>query len=188
MMGKVKSEKYRKGLEVWRNIYCTVIPLIITAGYLFAFFKYGFCIWNSKNFGSTLTSIITFVSIIISFFGVLLTILISAREKSGLIDYFLHTADKSAFIKAIRELIICGLSTVIIAALLFGYDILQQKVIVLLVLLGIFCLIRFSALTYRFTNILLMLFVGEKKNVRKKEGKTISPEELDNLNHVIPQK
>ena len=185
MRAKVKNKKDNKGLEAWRNIYCTVIPLIMTAGYLFAFFKYGFCIWNSENFGNTLTSIITFVSIIISFFGVLLTILISAREKSELIDYFLNTADKNAFIRSIRELIICGLSTVIIAALLFGYDILQQNIIVFLVLLGIFCLIRFSALTYRFTNILLMLFVGEKKKVGKKEGKTIGEKELDNLHRTI---
>lgn len=185
MKGKAKNNKDNKVLEVWRNIYCTVIPFIVTAGYFFAFFKYGFCIWKSENFGNTLTSIITFVSIIISFFGVLLTILISAREKSELIDYFLHTADKIAFIGAIKKLIICGLSTVIIAALLFGYDILQQNVIVLLVLLGIFCLIRFSTLTYRFTNILLMLFVGEKKNVGKKEGKTISEKELDNLHQII---
>lgn len=185
MMEKEKSKKVNQVLELWRKTYCFVIPLIITGAYLFAFLKYGFCIWDSKNFGSTLTSIITFVSIIISFFGVLLTILISAREKSELINYFLRTADKGAFIRAIRELIICGLSTVIIAALLFGYDILQQEAIVCLVLLGIFCLIRFSALTYRFTNILLMLFVGEKKSIGKREGKTISAEELDKLNRII---
>ncbi len=185
MTKKAKSPKIITALEIWRKTYCTLIPMAVTAGYLFAFLGYDFCFWNSENFGETLTSIITFVSIIISLFGVLLTILISAKDNSELIKYFLQKADKNAFIKAIKELILCGLSTVIVAAVLFGYDILNHNLVALLMAIGIFCLIRFSTLTYRFTNILLMLFVGEKKKIEKKEGKTISDEDLNKLNHMI---
>lgn len=184
-MKKWKSDKKSKLLELWRKLYCIIIPIILTTFYLYMFFRFDFRIWESQNFGDTLTSIITFVSIIISFFGVLLTILISAREKSTLIDYFLHTADRQAFVRSLRELIICGLSTVLIAAVLFGHDILHFKVTVGLIVVCIFCLIRFAALTYRFTNILLMLFVGDKKKVEKKEGKTISEEKLKDLDNAV---
>ncbi len=182
-----KIQKCIPFIELWRKLYCIIIPIITTCVYAYIFLHYDFCIWLSENFGDTLTSIITFVSIIISFFGVLLTILISAREKSQLINYFLDTADKDAFVMAINKLIICGLMTVIVSAVLFGYDIFSKNINFTLSCMGIYFLMRFTTLTYRFTNLLLRLFIKEKKDISKKEGKKISNQKLEELNRKLEE-
>lgn len=172
-------------IDVWRNLYCFIIPILISAFYLFVLLKWDVRIWESKNFTDTLSSVITFVSIIISFFGVLLTLLISVKEKSKMIQEFLKSADKSAFISSIKNLIMCGLLTVLLSACLFLKDIIAENIIVVLVISGMFFLVRFTALTYRFTNILLMLFIGNYKVATKIEGPQLSPEQEKELRERI---
>lgn len=128
---------------------------------------------------------VTFVSIIISFFGVLLTILISAKEKSELINYFLDSADKKAFSSSIKKLILHGLLTVIVAAILFMYDIMRERRIVICVCIGIFTLVRFTALTYRFTNILLMLFLKDRKVYAKRENERLPEADAEKLDERL---
>lgn len=188
-MVNIKVFIQKKGIEEfidnWRNVYCLVIPMIITAFYLFAFWKWDLRIWKSENFSDTLSSIITFVSIIISFFGVLLTMLISAKEKSKMIQDFLKTADKEVFTSSIKRLIMCGLLTVLIAACLFMEDIIAEKAIMVLAGTGVFFLIRFTALTYRFTNILLMLFISDDDIPKKREGAKLAPDKEQEMRDRI---
>lgn len=172
-------------IDTWRKVYCLVIPMLFTAFYSFALFKWDIRIWNSVNFADTLSSVITFVSIIISFFGVLLTLLISAKEKSKIIQDFLKSADKTAFVSSIKRLIMCGLLTVLIAACLFLEDIISEWVIMLLAIGGVFFLVRFTALTYRFTNILLMLFISDDNASKKVEGLKLDPEKEKELRERI---
>lgn len=166
----VGHERYEDFVDGWRNVYCYVISVVITAIYVFAYFKWEIKIWESINFADTLSSITTFVSIIISFFGVLLTLLISAKEKSVMIQDFLKSADKEAFTSAIKKLIMCGILTVLIAACLFMEDIISEKITVVLTGVGVYFLIMFTTLTYRFTNILLMLFIKDHEDFNKIEG------------------
>lgn len=127
MLGKwIGQNTIWKGiLNSWRGIYCKVLPIIAVGVYIVCYRVWKVKIWESENFPATLESMVTFVSIIISFFGVLLTILISAKEKSELINYFLDSADKKAFSSSIKKLILHGLLTVIVAAILFMYDIIH---------------------------------------------------------------
>ncbi len=57
--------------------------------------------WNkftdSENIGQALESIITFISIVISFFGVLLPILISVKDTSKMVNWFMESIDKKYF-------------------------------------------------------------------------------------------
>lgn len=173
---------YKRILNSWRRIYCIVLPIAAVVIYFLCYKLWKVKIWESNNFSDTLTSMVTFVSIIISFFGVLLTILISAKEKSELINYFLDSADKETFSASIKKLILHGLLTVIVSAILFMYDIMCEYEIVICVCIGIFTLVRFTALTYRFTNILLMLFLKDRKIYAKREDDRLSEEaaaELD---------
>ncbi len=151
-----KGEKqYISVIEIWRKVYCLLIPLIITALYVTIYLKYDFKIYNSVNFTEALTALITFVSIIISFFGVLLTMLISIKETSELVRFFLMSIEKKDFVSAIKRLVMWGLFTVIMAITLFMIDILPEKIIVPITVITVYSLIRFTALTYRFTNVLL---------------------------------
>lgn len=166
-------------------IYCIVLPIFSVVAYFICYKIWEIKIWESKNFPDTLTSMVTFVSIIISFFGVLLTILISAKEKSELINYFLDTADKEVFASSIKRLILHGLLTVIISAILFMYDIMSECEIVIYVCIGIFTLVRFTTLTYRFTNILLMLFLKDRKVYAKIEDEKLSEEAVKELDERL---
>lgn len=180
-----KNEVFKKTLNSWRRIYCIALPIFSVVAYFICYKIWEIKIWESKNFPDTLTSMVTFVSIIISFFGVLLTILISAKEKSELINYFLDTADKEVFASSIKRLILHGLLTVIISAILFMYDIMSECEIVIYVCIGIFTLVRFTTLTYRFTNILLMLFLKDRKVYAKIEDEKLSEEAVKELDERL---
>lgn len=172
MMNKTNTMNSRceSFLDVWRSVYCLVIPIIVTVVFLLCYCKADIKIWKSENFSATLSSVITFVSIIISFFGVLLTLLITAKEKSEFIQFFLESADKKAFVTALKRLIMFGLLAVIIAACLFLEDIMVEKLIVVFLCIEVFSLVKFTTLTYRFTCILLLLFIRDKDDFRKREG------------------
>ena len=160
-MNKHHDGSSNEAINIWRQVYCILFPIIAVIIYLCCYCRLGIKIWTSKNFSDTLTSMITFVSIIISFFGVLLTLLITAKENSKLIKHFLDSADKEDFAASIRKLIMNGLLTVIFSAILYMNDIMVEKIIVIFMCCEIYVLIKFTALTYRFTNILLMLFIKD---------------------------
>lgn len=180
-----EGTNYKTILNSWRRIYCIVLPIVAVVVYFLCYKLWKVKIWESNNFSDTLTSMVTFVSIIISFFGVLLTILISAKEKSELINYFLDSADKETFSSSIKKLILHGLLTVIVSAILFMYDIMCEYEIVICVCIGIFTLVRFTALTYRFTNILLMLFLKDRKIYAKREDDRLSEEAATELDRRL---
>lgn len=180
-----ESKLYKNILNKWRSLYCIILPIISVIAYGFCYIKLDIKIWDSKNFSNTLSSMVTFVSIIISFFGVLLTLLISAKERSKLINYFLASADKEDFVSSIKKLIMYGLLTVIFAAVLFMKDIMAEKVILIFLCCGVFCLIKFTTLTYRFTNILLMLFIRDKDSFAKKEGTKLAEDKKQEMDERI---
>lgn len=181
----VNNRVYKKLLNKWRNLYSIIIPMLSVFVYILCYHILEVKIWKSEYFSDTLTSVVTFVSIIISFFGVLLTLLISAKEKSKLIEYFLNSADKNLFVASLKQLIMNGLLTVIITAILFLKDIISEKIILFLVCFCIFSLIRFTTLTYRFTNILLMLFIKDKDSFSEKEGIKLSEIEKKEMDDRI---
>lgn len=180
-----KNKYYIFVLEIWRRIYCFVIPATVTILYAMGCLKGGFRIYGSEGFTEALTALITFVSIIISFFGVLLTMLISIKETSELVRYFLKTIEKKDFVSSIKRLVMWGLFTVIMAVILFMKDILSEKIIITITIIAIYSLMRFTTLTYRFTNILLSLFINEKKDLKKEEDKKISDTNKKKLDKAL---
>ncbi len=181
-----RKSKYRVAiLELWRKIYCLVIPVIVTVLYTKACLKYGFKIYESENFTEALTALITFVSIIISFFGILLTMLIEIKETSELVKFFLRSIEKKDFVSAIKRLVMWGLFTVIMAIILFMIDILPEKIIIPITVITVYSLIRFTMLTYRFTNILLSLFINDKKSFRKAESNKLPDANRKKLDEAL---
>lgn len=172
-------------LDTWRKWYCFLLPVVTVIIYLFGYFRCDFKIWESENFPDSLTSMVTFASIIISFLGVLLTLLISAKEKSRLVNYFLASANMDYFISSIKKLVANGLLTVILAMILFLKDKMTEMVILVCFCYGIYSLMRFAALTYRFTNILLRLLIKDVQSPGKPEGTKLSGEKKKELNERL---
>lgn len=65
------------------------------------------------------------------------------------------------------------------------YDIMSECEIVIYVCIGIFTLVRFTTLTYRFTNILLMLFLKDRKVYAKIEDEKLSEEAVKELDERL---
>ena len=65
------------------------------------------------------------------------------------------------------------------------YDIMCERRIVICVCIGIFTLVRFTALTYRFTNILLMLFLKDRKVYAKRENERLPEADAEKLDERL---
>ncbi len=154
---------FSKIWDIWRKIYSYILPSIVVVLYIIFYERYGFSFEKSNNFVTILGVTITFVSIIISFFGVLLTILITARDKSEMIRYFMEKADSRKFAKNLKHMILVGLMLICVSALLYMNDIIVTDIIHALILCNIWLFVCFVSLTYRFTGILLSLLIEEKK-------------------------
>jgi hypothetical protein len=165
-----------------------ILPGICVVIYVVSNVKFKFEIISSLHFTDSLGSIITFVSIIISFFGVLLTILISAKDQSEIIKYFLENANKDLFVKCIKKVIFTGLMVVLISALLYMNDILSIWINRGLLVAEVWFLSRFAILTYRFTSILLFLFILEKEEPVKKDSQVVVGERKNKLNEKLKKK
>lgn len=156
-------------LDQWRGCYFIVIPTFFCLVYIILLiliqkgilqYKY---FWESESFNSALESIITFVSIILSFFGVLLPILIQGKENSETIKFFFSVVDKRYFLNRVKVMIISGFGTITCTCLLFFSDIFYNLVCSILSSACIWIFFYFISSSYRFISLLLMMFVTEKK-------------------------
>ncbi len=166
-----------KLLDVWRNIYCWAIPTTISIIYaaIYCLIKFNIINWytltDSKNIGQALEAIITFISIVISLFGILLPILISAKDTSKMITWFLESIDRKYFINCIKKVFLSGFITIFLSCTMFFNDIFYDCISFLLTLLLIWNLSYFMASSYRFTGILLALLIENKESGHKQVKK-----------------
>ncbi|WFR56351.1 hypothetical protein QA584_22460 [Anaerocolumna sp. AGMB13025] len=141
-------------------------------------------VYDSKNFNEVFKSTITFISIIISFLGVLLTILISNKGKSNLIQYFFDNADKKKFASSLKLTIISGLAADVLSCLLLLNDIYLRWGLIILTAIWIWVLLYYLSNAYRFISLLLRLFLDDD-TPNKKVKNEITNEDETNLKNLI---
>ena len=174
--------KKRSGLSVgermldwWRGVYSIVIPTVISGIYFILSiliflrkieWRY---LWESVNYSDSLSVLVTFISIILSFFGILIPLLISGKSTSETIKYFFSVVDKKYFLNRIKIMIISGFLTILLLALLYFNDLYYDMVNLILSTGMLWVLLYFVASAYRLICIMLMMFLYEKKNGYKGE-------------------
>jgi hypothetical protein len=164
-------------LDFWRSIYCWVIPtlvcIIYVAIYLLTQIKYNkwYTLFESANLNNSLEAIITFISIVITFFGVLLPVLISVKDTSEMIKWFFEVADKEYFINSMKKVFLSGFATIFVSCLLFFYDVFAKWFSFAVSIGLIWMLLYFIASSYRFISILLSLLFKNKDTGYKKVRK-----------------
>ena len=169
-MNRIKECIKNGILEKWHFILSIVFTLI--AWILFKKYKIHF--WEACYYNDMLTALITFVSIIISIFGILIPTVFTGN--SEIINYFKKNADISYFRKSIKTVIVSGFGSIGCICFMYLYDKVPMDVFKIDCILGIFSLLVFVFGSYKYLSIMLRLLVEDKEKYTGKEYKKQSSE------------
>lgn len=146
----------------------------------------GISINESKNFDSLLSADIGAVAMIIGLFGVLFTSLVTLKNTSSVIRYFLDSVDKRYFIKAIKKCILVGLINIVISAVLMIYDILLTELVMVLIYIWLYTVFLFMADTYKFISILIELITDDRIiETKEKDNQVITGEKEELIEKIM---
>ena len=157
-------------LEKWHFILSVVFTLIVWI--LFKKCKIHF--WDAHYYNDMLTALITFVSSVISIFGILIPTVFTGN--SGMINYFKKNADISYFRKSIKTVIVSGFGSIGCICFMYLYDKVPMNVFRVDCILGLFFLLVFMLGSYKYLSIMLRLLVEDKEQYTGKEYKKQSSE------------
>lgn len=172
-----------KSKYIWYEIYCYVIPTVVLAGYICFWIFASFRAAETEYFKDVCLGTVTFVSITLSLFGVLLTVLISLKEKSQMVQYFLQNVKGKSPMRLLKQIILSGLLTIM---LLLTFLLLSEIQPLSSGLFGavIWFLMFFSCSMFRFINILIHL-VFDKPPSQKSFQNPMSEQDRVELNKRI---
>lgn len=179
--------------EKWDASYSVVIPTVGTI-------MYGVYCWcikneiiegaiiqNSCNYEEMLDGFITFMSIILSIWGVIVPIFIGLIEKSDAIKFFVDKADMRIFVKKLKAVFGIGMITIFVTCMIFLKDILAQDLVTILILIWIWLLLNFLCNSYRFVGIIISLLVAKKNKQIIKSENLITKEQQEQINRNLPK-
>lgn len=170
----------KKILQKWRRAYVYFLPSLLILPYIY--FKID--ILQSTNFDGVLESIITFVSITMGLFGVLIANIIGTKERSKMLIYFFETANQKVFVNSLKYNIMVGLLVILISSILLMKDILGAYSSII-VRVWIWVLLSYILSTYRFMGIMLSLLITTKKDDYKQEDKIVTGIKRQELNEKL---
>lgn len=181
-MGKIATKCKEKILEKWQY----PLAIIIDAFIVGFFYKFKIRFWEAEYYNYMLSALITFVSIIISIFGIMIPTVFTG--KSDLIEYFKKNADISYFTKSIKNILVSGFGGIGCICFMFLQDKVQMIVFKIVSTLGLFFLLVFIFGSYKYLGIMLKLLVGDKKRDNRKEYKNQkSEDEIKELNKRLKE-
>lgn len=174
----------------WYSWYSTIIPAIFVVATIAWQNKCEVEFWKAQYYPEMLTALITFLSIVISVFGILIPSMISVKdEKNSLTKYFFDNADTNFFAKAIKRTILSGIASVLVVCLLYLYDVMNVKLFKCVFATAVFVAVYFCCNAYRFIGIMLKLLIGTNDKNRNNTGKRyknqMSEEERMRINEQL---
>lgn len=182
------NDKTKDGWYRWFAIYPWLFSIVATA--LVIWFE-KICeinICSGDGFRDLLTAVVTFVSVVIGLLGVLLTCLITIRDTSKLVKYFLKESPKKVFQNGIKQCILSGLLLVIMTCALFIWDLFPEKIFIIIKYGWVFLFTLFTTLIYRFISMLISLVIdnGEEEE-GKKDNQDVIGERQEKMDERIPK-
>lgn len=172
-------------VEKLKQMFFNWVSLIGAIVFTALYFSLGFShtIFCSRNLSSTLTAVITFVSIALSFIGLLLTTVVGIKRESSVARYFFDTVDKKAFVRVINKNAFTGVASALISIVLFFSDKTGAMANALVGGIWVFFLVYFILSTFRLLNLLVTLLVREnpEANDNQKKYSNMSDEQKENL-------
>lgn len=153
--------------KVWQLYYHVIIPICMTVVGTLICWKQKIYLWDSCNYSDMLTAVITFLSIVISVFGILIPTVFTSKTK--LVDFFIKNVDMPYFVKDIKRVMVSGISNIILVCSLYLYDTIPKKFYFVLCVLCLFLFTYFLCGSYKYLSLLLRLMLEKKEPYKGKE-------------------
>lgn len=175
----------------WTKYYSIIISIMTLLIYIFYVYKVNSkegwpWLVDSEGFGEMCKAITQFSSIVLGIYGFFIPVVIGKKDRFS--EYFWNNINQLAFAKDIRKIIISGILTILISAILLIYDVLANKLLIVLIGMMIVCLSYYSCCTYRFLNIFINIVIGRRRESEQDElefGEKISEQEREKLNEEL---
>ncbi len=168
-LNKTVLEKMSMIKDYWNASYSLIISSVLAVCVLILQFKFDFKLWLIEDYSDMLTAVITFLSIVISVFGILIPAVLSTKdENDSLANYFFEVADNKSFAKNIRRIFSSGIATILLVCILYLKNVAGKTFYKCLLSFAVFFLVYFCCNAYRFIGILIDLLIRR----RKKDSKT----------------
>lgn len=151
----------KKISEYWELYYHIFIPIFMTVLGTLVCWKKKVYLWNSNKYFDMLGAVITFLSIVISIFGILIPTVFTNKTK--LVNFFVKNADTAYLVKDIKRVMVSGISNIIMICLLYLQDIFSQKFYGMICILGLFLFLYFLCGSYKYLSLLLRLVIETKE-------------------------
>ncbi|NNG67734.1 hypothetical protein [Caldanaerobacter subterraneus] len=149
-----------------------------------------------QNFDNFLTAAITFISIILGFLGVALTIILSIRN-TELMEFIFQNTSKERLKNYFKNPIISGFFDVIVTIGLYFFDIYKDYTITTklgitvgkcILILWIFLSMYFLFSSYRIIDIVMIIIFKDPKETQKRlPSEKIDPEDEKELKNKSPK-
>lgn len=180
----MKGRILKKVVDNWILKYHIIIPILITLAGTWWCWNYKIYLWNSQYYGDMLTAVITFLSIVISVFGILIPTVFTNKNK--LTTYFVKNIDRFYFVKSVKNVMVSGISDVILVCILYSYDVIPKKVYALICIASLFLLIYFLCGSYKYLSLMLRLVLEDGEIYDgKRYNKQISDTKRKEINEML---
>lgn len=182
----MKNKKCK--LDVWRNTYCYVLPLINVVILFIISLIRGIkisALCDGKYYNDMLTAVITYLSIVLSVFGVLIPAIMGSNN--NMVKYFFENADIEKFSRQIKNIFISGIINVLFTSLLFLFDVLNKNIIEIILYVWVILLGYFSCNAYRFISIMIGILLRKKETLeeKRKVAYEVSEQDVEAFNNSI---
>lgn len=160
-----------RALDWWREKYSFYIPTTVSLLYLLVYACLNVEISDSSNLPDALIGIITAVSIMTGLLSTLFGSIVQKRGKDDAVDYFFKNVDRIKLVQTLRNCVFSGFLSILLSCAMFFEDTVSNRVIFAFATAGwMWVLIRYFALSYRFSSVFISLILAEKKPMDKKKA------------------
>lgn len=183
------NPKIKNGIQILRFYYHIYIPLLITFFIVYICKKYKIYIWKATNYSDMLTAVITFLSIIISVYGILIPTVFMNKEDNNLISFFVKNADIKYFVQNIKRVMISGIVDILFICALYCHDVFPKAFYYAIAIASLYTLLFFLCGSYRYLSIMLRLIMENITPYKGKKYKNhVSTEQQNKINKMLRKK
>lgn len=170
--------------SLWRKHYSIILSLAISGLYLVSSLLFGTDLSKGDNLADAMGGVITAISIVLSFFGVMLAIVIPAQTQTDSVKIFFDKVDKDALISAIQNSLASGFITLVLSFALYFTDVLAS-IAYFISVVWVFALIYLFCSCFRFISLFLSVLLTPIRKPIKKDNRKVSAEDQEKLNQKL---
>lgn len=184
----MKSIK-KKMINIWIMYYQIIIPIFITVSAIYLCRKYKIYLWKAENYTDMLTAVITFLSIIISVFGILIPTVFTNKKENYLLEYFINNIDVKYFMQSIKRVMASGIISIFLVCALYPFDVIPMCVYTKILAISFWVLIYFLCGSYKYLSIMLRLIIEEGERYQGKTyTKQLNEKNRSDINSMLVKK